>query len=260
MTLRQTVRLEWITAPALALLIVAAWQMYVSIYHTSPFLLPSPGTVFQTFSGLIRVRSTWLHLWVTAAETLTGFTFACVSGIGMGLVVGKLPWLERTVNPFVVAMQLIPKVALVPLFVVWFGFGSASKIIVSAVLAFFPIFVNTVLGVKSVDPGYRELMTALNANRFYRLWCLDLPATAPYVLSGMELGIVLAVIGCIVGEIIGGNSGLGYLLVAKMNAYQTDGLFAVIVLLTLLGCCFYAVLGLLRRVVIPWHGSAGKPE
>lgn len=119
--------------------------------------------------------------------------------------------------------------AFVPLFVVWFGFGMTSKVIVAAVLAFFPILTNTVLGVKSIDGGHRDVMTSLTASRMAVFRRLELPSALPYILAGMEVGIVLAVIGAIVGEYLGGDSGLGYLLISKMNAYETDGLFAVMI-------------------------------
>jgi NitT/TauT family transport system permease protein len=146
-------------------------------------------------------------------------------------------------------------VALVPLFVVWFGFGITTKVIVAAVLAFFPIFSNTVLGVKSVELGHRDVMQSLNASRLQIFLKLDLPSALPYILTGMEVGIVLAVIGAVVGEYLGGNEGLGYMAVASMNAYDTTQLFAVIIQLTLLGFLLYLAIGALRRWLIPWHHS-----
>ena len=150
---------------------------------------------------------------------------------------------------------MIPKVALLPLFIVWFGFGNTSKVIVAAVLAFFPILTNTVLGVKSVDAGHRDVMTSLNASNWYIFRKLELPSSMPYILTGMEVGIVLAIIGAIVGEYLGGNAGLGFMLVSKMNGYETDGLFAVIIQMTLIGFALYFGTGALRKVLIPWHQS-----
>jgi NitT/TauT family transport system permease protein len=114
-----------------------------------------------------------------------------------------------------------------------------------------------VLGVKSVESGHRDVMTSLNASRFAVFWRLELQSSLPYILTGMEVGIVLAIIGAIVGEYLGGNSGLGYLLIAKMNAFETDGLFAVMIHMTILGFAFYFAVGVLRRLLIPWHQSSG---
>jgi NitT/TauT family transport system permease protein len=141
------------------------------------------------------------------------------------------------------------------LFVVWFGFGMTSKILLAAVLAFFPIFTNTLLGVKSVDPGHRDVMTSLNASRRQVFLHLEMKSALPYIMTGAEVGVVLAIIGAVVGEYLGGNEGLGYLLIAKMNAYETDGLFAVIVGLSAIGFLFYSVVSGIRRAVIPWHES-----
>lgn len=252
-------RIEYITAPLLLVVFLGAWHLYVTAAHVSPFILPSPPVIWSAFLYLLATPSTWMHVWITIEETVGGFAIAAVSGVLLGVAVGKLRWLERTLNPFIIASQVVPKVALVPLFIVWFGFGSTSKIIVAAVIAFFPIFTNTVLGVKSIDAGHADVMTALNASRFERFRRLELPSAAPYILTGMEVGVVLAIIGCVVAQFLGGNAGLGYLLVAQMNAYQTDLLFAVILLLTIVGFVFYAAVGLARRLLIPWHESA-RPQ
>ncbi len=258
MSVLRRIRLEWVTAPALLAVLIGLWQVYVTGWHISAFILPPPRAVWAAFLDLLATPSTWMHTLVTMEETAAGFVIAALGGVALGVVVGKLPWLERTLNPFIVASQVVPKVALVPLFIVWFGFGSTSKIVIAAVIAFFPVFTNAVLGVKSIEPGHRDVMTSLNANAWQRFVRLDLPSAAPAILAGMEVGVVLAIIGCVVAQFLGGNAGLGYLLVAKMNAYETDSLFAVIVLLTLVGFVFYAAVGLARRLLIPWHESAAR--
>lgn len=234
---------------------LAVWEAYVRFFEVSSLILPPPSAVAGALVELLKDPKTWGHVWVTSYETIIGFFVASIIGVGLGAVLGKVRWLEKMLNPFIVATQVVPKVALVPLFVVWFGFGVTSKVIVSAVLAFFPILTNTLLGVKSVDHGHRDVMRSLNASRMQMFWRLDLPSALPYVLAGMEIGIVLAIIGAVVGEYLGGSQGLGYMAVAAMNAYQTKELFAVIILLTVLGFIFYVIIGGLRRAVIPWHES-----
>jgi NitT/TauT family transport system permease protein len=198
----------------------------------------------------------WNHTYWTLYATLAGFFWAIVIGVGLGVMIARIRWLELTLNPFIVATQVIPKVALVPLFVVWFGFGVTSKVIVAAVLAFFPILTNTVLGVKSIDEGHRDVMTSLNATRWQIFRRLELPSALPYIITGLEVGIVLAIIGAIVGEYLGGSSGLGHLLIARLNAFETDQMFAVLIHMSLLGFTFYFLIGALRRRLIPWHASA----
>lgn len=247
--------LPWVTTPSLLMLFVLTWHFYVLESGVSSFIVPSPLSVWHAWTALLMTFSAWVHTGVTVYETLAGFCFGLVIGVGLGIAIGRLRWLEATLNPFIVATQVVPKVAFIPLFVVWFGFGSTSKVIVAAVLAFFPILTNTVLGVKSIDRGQRDVMISLNASRWQIFRRLELPSSMPYILTGMEVGIVLAIIGAIVGEYLGGNSGLGYLLVSAMNAFETDRLFAAIIQMTLLGFTFYFAIGWLRRLLIPWHES-----
>jgi NitT/TauT family transport system permease protein len=254
---RRTANLPWLTTPLLAILLVLCWQIYVTEAKISAFILPSPYSVWIAWLDLLASPRAWNHTVTTIYETLVGFFWGLVAGVGLGVLLGRIRWLEATLNPFVVGIQVVPKVAFVPLFVVWFGFGITSKVIVAAVLAFFPILTNTVLGVKSVDAGHRDVMTSLNASRLAVFRRLELPSSLPYILTGMEVGVVLAIIGAIVGEYLGGNSGLGYLLIARMNAFETDGLFAVMIHMSILGFVFYFAVGFLRRLLIPWHQSGG---
>ncbi len=253
-----TVYLPWITTPALCLVIVAAWWIYVDVSKISDFVLPTPPAVCHAWVRLLFSQRAWLDTLMTVYATLVGFVWAMVVGIGLGVLLARARWLEQTLNPFIVASQVLPKVALVPLFVVWFGFGITSKVLIAATLAFFPILTNTVLGVKSIERGHGDVMTSLNATRWQVFRRLELPSALPYIITGMEIGIVLAIIGAIVGEYVGGDRGLGHLLVARMNAFETDGLFAVMIQMTILGFLFYFAISLLRRTLIPWHASADR--
>ena len=242
--------------PTLLAAFVLVWHFYVTLFGISRFIIPPPLEVWDALIDLLTTPSTLRHTWATIYETLLGFLVASVIGVALGTVLGKTAWLERAANPFIVATQVIPKVALVPLFILWFGFGPESKIVVAAVLAFFPILTNTVLGIKSVESGHRDVMTVLNANRWQNFLSLELPSSLPAVLAGMEVGIVLSIIGAVVGEYLGGATGLGYLLVTSMNNYKVGMLFAVIILLTVIGFMLYLFIGVLRQLVIPWHESA----
>jgi len=248
--------LPWISTPVLLIALVGVWKICTSVFAISRFVLPPPEEVAVTLAGLVREPEVWLvHTRVTVTETVVGFAIALVTGVVAGAVLGRMFWLERALRPAVVALQVIPKVALVPLFVVWFGFGITSKIVIAAILAFFPIMLNVLLGVRSVEQGHRDVMRSLDASRWQTFQSLDFPSTLPYVFTGMEVGIVFALIGAIVGEYLGGNEGLGYLVVVSLNALDAPRLFAVIVLLAVLGSVlFFAVSGL-KRWLIPWHDS-----
>jgi len=247
--------ITWITTPAILIAFLLVWHFYVTWFNVSKFIVPPPAAVAESFVELLTSRSTLYHAWITLYETLVGFVLATVIGVGLGAVLGKTPWLEQALNPFIVATQVVPKVALVPLFILWFGFGPEAKIVVAAVLAFFPILTNTVLGVKSVDLGHKDVMTVLNARRWQRFVTLELPSALPAVLAGMEVGVVLAIIGAVVGEYLGGSTGLGHLAVAALNDYKVGALFAIILLLTLIGFALYVLVGTLKHFVIPWHES-----
>jgi NitT/TauT family transport system permease protein len=253
MTIRRW--LPWVTTPLLVLALLLAWHIYVQSSGISGFILPTPIKVWNSYLEELRTPALWAHTWSTLYETIVGFAWATAVGLGLGVLIGRWRWLETTLNPFIVATQVVPKVALVPLFVVWFGFGPVSKVLLAATLAFFPILSNTVLGVKSVDLGHRDVMVALNASRWKVFTRLELPSALPYLLTGMEVGVVFAIIGAVVGEYLGGNSGLGYVLIAKMNAFDTASLFATIVHLTLIGFMFYWLMSTARRMLIPWHES-----
>jgi NitT/TauT family transport system permease protein len=244
---------------AAPLLTVAAfllvWSLYVRRAGVSPFVLPAPEAIAAALVELVQERGFASHVWITLFETLSGFGIATCVGIALGTALAKSPALESALKPLIVTLQVVPKVALVPLLILWFGFGPESKIVISAVLAFFPIFSNTLLGMKSVDRGQVELFQVLGARPVHRFWLLELPSAGPYILTGMEVGIVLAIIGAIVGEFVGGNVGLGFLAVAKLQELKVAALFAVIAVLALIGLSLYALIGLARRMLIPWHAA-----
>lgn len=249
-------RFIWLLPLAMVILFFAGWTYYVRAANVSKFILPEPASIFTAFVKLVQEPDIWGHVWITVFETVSGFLIAIVVGVFLGVTMGKLRLLEIALRPFVIATQVVPKIALVPLFILWFGFGPESKIVIAAVLSFFPIFSNTLLGIKSVDRGYREVMTTFQSNAWQRFRLLELPSALPYILTGMEVGIVLAIIGAIVGEFIGANVGLGYLAVATLQELQVDTLFAVILLLALIGLSLYFGVVMLRRWLVPWHESA----
>jgi NitT/TauT family transport system permease protein len=247
--------LPWVTTPLVLVAFFLLWDLFVRVYDISELVLPPPMTVFDSLVEVVGDPRTWEHAQVTMTETVGGFLIALVSGVAVGVLLGKVPWLERSLRPLIVASQVVPKVALIPLFVIWFGFGMTSKVIMSAMLAFFPIMLNVQLGVRSVEAGQRDVMRSLGASRWETFRHLDLRSTMPYVFAGMEVGIVFAIIGTIVGEYLGGSEGLGYLVVRTLNELNAPALFAVIILLSALGLALYFVVHGLKRFVIPWHES-----
>jgi NitT/TauT family transport system permease protein len=247
--------LPWISTPVILIVAFIAWDVFVRVSDVPDVVLPPPVSVFESLGTVLTTGETWQHAYITAAETVGGFLIALVVGVTAGVILGKVAWLELSLRPLVVASQVVPKVALIPLFVVWFGFGMTSKVVISAMLAFFPIMLNVQLGVRSVEPGQREVMRSLNATRWQTFRHLELKSTMPYVFAGMEVGIVLAIIGAIVGEYLGGSEGLGYLLVRTLNDLDAPAMFATTIMLSALGLALYFMVNGLKRFFIPWHES-----
>lgn len=247
--------LPWLATLLLVVLIIVAWEVLVRALDVSTLILPPPSMIADRLGDMLRESDTWHHTLVTTVETVVGFGIAVVSGVAVGVLIGKVAWLETTLRPIIVAIQVVPKVALVPLFVIWFGFGMTSKIVVAAILAFFPIMLNVLLGVKSLDQGHRDVMRSLNASRVQTFLDLEVRSVMPYLLAGMETGIVFATIGAIVGEYLGGSDGLGFMVVTTLNQFDAPGLFGVIVILSVLGLVLYALVYSLKRLLIPWHES-----
>ncbi|NEE00479.1 ABC transporter permease [Phytoactinopolyspora halotolerans] len=247
--------LPWIVTPSLIVAIIAFWHVFVTARDVNPLIFPPPREVGDALVDLLGEGTMWSAARVTLTEIVAGFLIAVVSGLAVGVVLGKVPWLERSVRPLIVIAQVSPKVAFVPLFVIWFGFDITSKIVLATVLAFFPVMLNVLLGVRSVEQGQREVMRSLNASRSQTFSQLEMRSLMPYLFAGMEVGIVLATIGAIVGEYLAGNEGLGNMVVTAMNSLDAARTFALILVLSLIGLALFLIVNELKRFFIPWHES-----
>jgi NitT/TauT family transport system permease protein len=248
--------LPWVTTPLLAGAMVGLWQLYVSVSGVTKFVLPGPAAVFSAFGHEIANGFVWrAEIWPTLYQTLLGFAIGSAIGILLGFLIGKSALLETVANPFIVATQVIPQVALVPLFILWFGFGSSAKVVTATILCFFPMVTNTAFGVKSVPRSMHELFTSLHASRLQRFFRLDIPYALANILTGAQVAIVLATIGAIVAEYLAGNSGLGAYAISLQNNLQIPDLFGAILIMSVLGFLLYLAVTFLRRLLIPWHES-----
>lgn len=234
---------------------LALWTLYVHTGEVSPFVLPPPDAIVVALFEMVQTRDLWDHTLVTVIEAVSGFLIAVTLGVSLGFIMARVPPVEWAAKPFIVLMQLIPKIALAPLFILWFGFGLESKIFIAAALAFFPVFSNALQAFKSIEPGDKDVFTMLQANPVQRFFLLDLPNALPVILTGAEVAVVLAMIGAIVGEFIGGDEGLGYLAVAHLQNLAVPDLFGVIVILAMVGLALYTLIGRLRIWFSPWHVS-----
>ena len=242
-------------AVAFLLLLVAAWQAYVSLFDVDAFILPGPldiGRAFvQFFPELLH------HTWITTYEILMGFAVGTIGAVLMALLITSSRLAERIFYPLLIASQTVPKIAIAPLFLIWFGTGLAPKIVIAAIVCFFPTVVNTVQGLRSTDPNAIDLLRLVAASRWQVFRKLRFPNALPYFFAGLKISIALAVIGAIIGEWVGANAGLGYLIMYSTQTLRTDLLFAGLVLTALLGVALYLVVVLLERL-FSW-GSSGMP-
>lgn len=245
--------MAWIVFIAAAFL--GGWKLYVEVTDISRFVLPPPDDVGTAVFDLLGERRTWENLRVTVWEIVAGFAIAVIAGGLVGIVIGELPAVERVVNPYLIVLQVLPKVAIIPLLLLWLGFGSSARIVIAAVFAFFPVTAGTRAGIRSVDHRQLDLAATLQTSRWQRLWLIELRSALPSILTGMEVAIVLATIGAVVAEYLSGGEGLGWLAVVNLNQLQVDRLFAVIVLLCIVGVVLYTAVASLRRLLVPWHES-----
>jgi NitT/TauT family transport system permease protein len=239
---------------ALALLgltiFLALWQGIIWVGGYPAFILPPPAAVMARLWGLVADGSLWFHAGVTLQEVLAGLGLGALVATLLGYGLARSPVAERLLAPYIVASQSVPVVAVAPLLVIWFGTGLLSKVLVSALIVFFPILVNTVVGVRSVERNLRDLMRALEASRWQTVWLLELPAALPVLLGGLKVGATLAVIGAVVGEFVASDRGLGYLLKQGQQLYDTPLVFVGIGALVVMAQALYGTVALLERGVV----------
>jgi NitT/TauT family transport system permease protein len=236
-------------AASLALLAVLllVWEAACRILRIPPLVLPPPSVIAQALWKGLASGYFWPHLRATAIELVAGMAAGCALGFVSGLALGEIPVLRRVLMPYVVASQVVPKLALTPLFVLWFGFGMTSTIVITALISFFPLMENTMTALQQVPPERLELFRMLGATRAQTLWRLKLPQGLPAILAGLRVAVVLALVGAVVGEFIGTSRGLGALVIASQGTMDTALMFAVLVLIAVLGMLAYEVTLLVER-------------
>lgn len=233
----------------------AAWEL-VSIFSRLPaFILPSPGQVAARFWKALVDGSLLLHTAYTLLEILIGLLVGTAVAVVIGYTIAKSRLFERMVAPFLVASQAIPIVAIAPLLVIWFGPGLFSKVLICSLIVFFPVLVNTVVGVRAVPRSLHDLMRSLRATRWQVLSQLDIPAALPILLGGLRIGATLSVIGAVVGELVGADKGLGFLVNAARGQYDTALVFVVVFTLILLALALYGAVALLEKKSLSWQES-----
>ncbi|TMQ14782.1 MAG: ABC transporter permease [Candidatus Rokuibacteriota bacterium] len=231
---------------------VLLWEAIVRVFRVPSFLAPAPTAVAASLAGGIRSHLYVEHFGVTLYEALAGFLIAAASGIVIGAVIAQFRLVERTVYPYLVALQTMPKIAIAPLIVVWFGFDTSSKVVIAATVAFFPVLVNVVVGLKTIDAGKLELMRSLRATRWQTFRLVQFPNALPFVFAGLDVAIVFSVLGAIVGEFVGAQRGLGNLILQFNMTLDIAGVFAVLIMLSLMGVALHLIMQAIQRRIIFW--------
>lgn len=243
--------LRKLTPLAGILAFLLAWQFFVVFWQVPAYLLPTPmqiGQVFiDEFPELLR------HGWVTVYEMIAGYALAVAVAIPLAIAITSSRRFNEFVMPTMLFFQIVPKVAIAPLFLVWFGVGATPKILVAFLISFFPIVIDAAVGLRSMSPEMGDLARSMGASRLQIFTQFRLPTSLPYLFSGLKVAATLAIAGTVVGEFVGADKGLGYLLLVTNSNMQTALMFATILALTIIGFVFYYIVELLESFLIPWH-------
>jgi NitT/TauT family transport system permease protein len=253
---RHTLRMRshWLGVFSL-LAALLAWWLITRLSDLPAFILPSPGQVWDRLLRALTDGTLLANLWVTLQEVLFGLLAGAVFATIIGYLIAKSRLFEQLVSPYLVASQAIPIVAIAPLLVIWFGPGMSSKVLICALIVFFPVLVNTVVGVRAVPASLHDLMDSLRATRWQTLRFLEVPAALPIFLGGLRIGATLSVIGAVVGELVGADSGLGFLVNVGRGQYDTALVFVAIFTLVGLALVLYGAVAAAERRLLRWQDS-----
>ena len=242
--------MKWAAPAALLALLVGGWELLAKLGHVENWLLPAPSEVA---SALWEDRDLLApDAWVTAREVLLGFGLAVAIGVAIAILLHLSPVLRRAAYPLVVASQAIPVVVIAPILVIWFGFGITPKLIVIALICFFPIVVNMLDGLEGTDSDQVKMMRTLGASRFDLLRRLELPASLPFLFSGAKVAVAVAVIGAVFGELVGSDAGLGHAIQVGTAQLETARVFAAVLILSLMAIALFGLIALIERRAVPW--------
>ena len=244
---------HWLRPFLLVIISLVLWELVVRIFKIPAYLIPKPLEVVD------QLAKEWPMLLSETAPTtwatLGGFLLSVLVGVPAAVLIAYSPVIESFVYPLLVFSQSIPKIAIAPLFVVWFGFGIIPKVISAFMLGFFPVVVSTVMGFKSLERDMIDLAHSMGSSRWQMFYKISLPNALPAIFSGMKISITLAVVGAVVGEFVGANSGIGYVLQKANGNFDLPLMFAALVVLSSVGVILFAALEIIERFSIPWHAS-----
>jgi NitT/TauT family transport system permease protein len=240
---------------ALVILVVSVggWEAIIRLFAVPEMILPAPSAIAVSLWKGIMSGIYLYHLMITFTETIAGFLIGSGVGLILGGFIGTSPLLERAFYPYVVSLQTVPKVALVPIVIIWFGYGLGSKIAIAATIAAFPVLANTIVGLRAAPREEIDLLTAYTASRWQIFRMVRLPQALPYILVSLDVAMVLSVIGALVGEFVGAQAGLGYLILQRNLYFDTAGEFAIILLISIMGVLLHLLMDFAHRRIVFWN-------
>ncbi len=251
---RQLNRTQHAVTVAISLgIAITLWHFATQIWKLPPFILPAPGLVAQRFVQVLLDGSLVRHSAYTLFEVLCGLSLGVITATLLGYLLAKSHWFERILSPYIVASQSIPIVAIAPLLVIWFGPGLFSKILICALIVFFPVLVNTIVGLRSVPEELSDLMRSLKADRWQTIRHLEAPAALPVFLGGLRIGATLSVIGAVVGEFVGADRGLGFLVNVARGRFDTPLVFVAVFTLIAMALTLYTTVFLIEKRLLTWQ-------
>jgi NitT/TauT family transport system permease protein len=234
-------------------LLITSWEGSVRLFGISEFILPAPSVIMNALHQGFASGLFMQGLGITLTSILLGYALSAATAFVLGTLISQIRVLGTALYPYIVALQTVPKIAIAPLIVLWVGFGIESKIVIAALVSFFPMLVNNIVGLRSTPPDKIDLMRSLSASRWKIFYMVQLPEALPYIFAGLNIGIVLAVLGAIVGEFVGSKAGLGYLIIQMNYNLDIPGVFAVLVILGALGITLNLLIVAVRRRLIFWQ-------
>ena len=246
---------EWLKNNSQTILMFVAllllWHFGVVLLGVKEFILPTPLAAIQT---LFQAKFRWpMNFMATFYEVVGGFLVSALVGAILGIAIVWSEWLKRTILPFLVFLNSLPKIAVAPLFLIWFGYGILPNILIVFLISFFPVVINTATGLVAVEEDLLDLVRYLHATKMQKLMKIQLPNSLPYIFSGLKIAATTAVTGAIVGEFVASDKGLGAVIIASQTTLATPVIFGSLILITIIGMGLFGFVGLMERILMPWE-------
>ncbi|KHF37806.1 ABC transporter permease [Halalkalibacter okhensis] len=241
------------------LLFVLVWDLYVRFLSIPSYILPSPGSFLIELLTVFRQGEIYTHIYTTLYEIAIGMLLGVLLGLFVGYLVAKSRLIERILNPYIIIIQIIPKISIAPLFLLWFGLGANSKIAIIILVVFFPIMVNLIVGLRSIDRNVHALLKLVKVNRWQKFRFVEVMYALPAIISGVKVACTYAITGAVIGEMLGAQSGLGYLVMLGSETNEIQIILTSVFLLCIIGLILYLMIDLFERKLLGWHETRELP-